>query len=361
MSRRILHVTQAVEAGVGAMVAAMADHQAAHGWDVRVACPAPSELTARLDSRVGIVPWKAGRDPGLDVPDEVRRLRSIVDAVAPDVIHLHSSKAGLAGRLAVRGSIPTIFQPHAWSFLAVDGLTRSAAVGWERFAVRWTDLVILVSDAEAHAGADVGVAAGNALVVPNGIDADTFCPGERAAARRDLALEPDPLVVCVGRLCRQKGQDLLLDCWPEVLRAVPKARLVLVGDGPDREALERRGVPRVHFAGPRQDVVDWYAAADVVAVPSRWEGMALVPLEAMACARPVVSFGVAGMAQSVGEGGHVAAAGDLASFTAALVSRLTDPGSAELEGRAGRARVVEQFSVARSVDEVTAAATTLVS
>lgn len=76
---------------------------------------------------------------------------------------------------------------------------------------------------------------------------------------------------------RQKGQDVLLEAWDAVLRRVPEARLVLVGDGPDSARL-RAGAPRdVLFAGATDDAVPWYQAADLVVLPSRWEGMALAP------------------------------------------------------------------------------------
>ena len=91
-------------------------------------------------------------------------------------------------------------------------------------------------------------------------------------------------MVCLGRLSTQKGQDVLLRAWPSV--QVPGAQAVLVGDGPEEEALRElaAGDATVRFAGgvPRAEAVRFLAAADVVVVPSRWEGMALVPLEAMA-------------------------------------------------------------------------------
>ncbi|WP_420713241.1 glycosyltransferase family 4 protein, partial [Streptomyces sp. Tu 6176] len=103
-----------------------------------------------------------------------------------------------------------------------------------------------------------------------------------------------PLVVCVGRLCRQKGQDVLLRAWGPVAERVPGARLVLVGDGPDHDRLRDLAPPSVAFTGAVADPLPWYRAADVVVLPSRWEGMALAPLEAMACARPVVAADVGG-------------------------------------------------------------------
>jgi glycosyltransferase involved in cell wall biosynthesis len=129
--------------------------------------------------------------------------------------------------------------------------------------------------------------------VTNGVDTRRFRPeGDNARSAAG------PLVVCVGRLCRQKGQDRLLRAWPAVVRQFPAARLVLVGDGPDRDRLHAWAPASVEFAGAADDVAPWYRAADVVVLPSRWEGMTLVPLEAMACARPVLVTDVDGRAKA---------------------------------------------------------------
>ena len=69
---------------------------------------------------------------------EARALAGLIGSLAPDLVHLHSSKAGLAGRLALRGRRTTVFQPHAWSFEAVHGAVRAAGIAWERLAARWT-------------------------------------------------------------------------------------------------------------------------------------------------------------------------------------------------------------------------------
>ncbi len=270
--RSILHVSQPVDGGVARVVADLATDHAARGWRVVVACPPRGPLpTWVAEASVEHAVWEAGRGVGVRSLGEVLRLRGIVRAVAPDVVHLHSSTAGLAGRLAVRGRRCTVFQPHAWSFEAVEGALRRLVVAWERFAVRWTDVLVCVSAAERENGERLGIRAAY-RVVPNGVDLDALrraSAEERAEARRALLSGDGPLVVAVGRLSRQKGQDLLLDVWPDVVRRVPGAELVLVGEGPERPALEARRVPRVRLVGERQDVARWLAAADVVAAPSR--------------------------------------------------------------------------------------------
>ncbi|MEU0253018.1 glycosyltransferase family 4 protein [Streptomyces sp. NPDC006184] len=315
---RILHLAQPVEGGVARVVLDLARAQLAAGLRVTVACPG-GELAAGLgELGADVREWRAGRSPGPGLPGEVRRLVRLIDDVRPALVHAHSAKAGLAARLAVRGRTPTVFQPHAWSFAAVGGLTAALALRWERWGVRWADRVVCVSEAERATGVRAGVHAAYA-VIPNGIDTTRFSPAPPAATAAvshppqppgdgnatppppvpHPSEPPAPLVVCVGRLCRQKGQDVLLRAWAEVLGTLPPARLVLVGDGPDREALRRQAPPGVRFAGAVADVVPWYRAADLVVLPSRWEGMALAPLEALGCGRAVVLTDVDGARESL--------------------------------------------------------------
>ncbi len=338
---RLLHVSQPVEAGVPEVVASLVAYQRARGHQVHVACPSGPGLARRVTAVAGAHhhPWPATRSPGLSVPDEVARLRQIIDHVDPDLVVLHSAKAGLAGRLAVRGRRPTVFAPHAWSFEAVRGLVGAASTAWEVFAGRWADLVVCVSEDERDRGRSLGMTC-DMRVVPNGVDVESRAPRPGGLARATLGLPERPTVVCVGRLAEQKGQDLLLAAWPQVQAEVPDAHLVLVGDGPRRAALEATAPDGVTFTGAREDVDDFLAAADVVALPSRWESTPLVSLESMAMGRPVVAFEVDGVRAALGDTGRVLPPGDVPGLASALAELLRSPEAARAAGRAARERAV---------------------
>ena len=107
--------------------------------------------------------------------ETVRSARDLLRNLRPDVVHLHSSKAGLAGRLALRGRTPTIFQPHLWSFQVAGGVLRPVSAAWEALASRWTDQLVCVSDDELAAGRAAGVTA-PAEVVCNGVDTAPAAP-----------------------------------------------------------------------------------------------------------------------------------------------------------------------------------------
>ncbi|MFE3674564.1 glycosyltransferase [Streptomyces goshikiensis] len=363
----VLHLVQPVEGGVARVVVDLVRAQAAAGLRAVVGCPPGGRLAdAAREAGAEVLTWRAGRAPGPGLATEVPGARRLVRRVRPDVLHAHSAKAGLAGRLAVRGRVPTVFQPHAWSFDAVGGATAALALRWERYAVRWADRVLCVSEAERRAGASEGIDARWA-VIRNGVDLGHFRPGapdrdhDRALARAELPLPAafrgdGPLAVCVGRLCHQKGQDVLLQAWPELLAAVPGARLALVGDGPDTERLRRTAPPGVLFPGAAADIRPWLRAADLVVLPSRWEGMALAPLEAMACGRPVLVSDVSGARESLPPGQArlcLVPPQDPTALAKGLTRLLTDPGLLAELGEQALQHARTDFDVRRTTDAVT--------
>ncbi|MFI7598065.1 glycosyltransferase [Actinoplanes sp. NPDC049681] len=337
MSVAVLHVAQPADGGVARYVVAACLDQMARGWRVSVACPDGGRLADDL-ARAGIprLRWRAVRSPGPEALSEALRLRALVDRTQPDVVHLHASKAGLAGRLRPCRRVPVLFQPHGWSWLAVDGALRAASLAWERAAARWTDLLLCVGQGEAEQGRAGGVR-GRYAVVQNGVDLLRFRPAgpDARAAARDRLGRPrsGTLAVCVGRLTRQKGQDVLLAAWPAVLARCPAAELALVGAGELDATLRSARAPGVTFAGAVDDVRDWLAAADVVVLPSRWEGLSLTVLEALATGRSVVVSDVPGLAEAVAPtAGARVAPGDPAALAAAVTRRLLDPALAAAEG-----------------------------
>jgi|tagenome__1003787_1003787.scaffolds.fasta_scaffold20943515_2 glycosyltransferase involved in cell wall biosynthesis len=353
----VLHVSVPTTGGVATVATSYVRDQVERGWNVTVACPSRGDLGYAAREAGATVRWWRSDAGESTLPGAVLRLKRIVDDTGPDVVHLHGGRAGLVGRLVVRDRVPTVFQPHAWSFLAARGGIQGASLRWERYAARWTTELVCVSTTERQLGESLAIHAPS-VVIPNGIDLTQYRPSgprDRIHARKVLGLDDLPTVVCVGDLTVQKGQQDLLASWPTIRFRVPEAQLVLVGDGPDRRALERLAdeLPGVIFAGARTDVPLWMAAADVVAVPSRWEGMALVPLEAMACARSVVATDVNGVVDSVPSGaGAVVPLDDPEALSEALAHRLVDPELADEEGWHGRSHVETHHDVTTSTREL---------
>lgn len=197
----------------------------------------------------------------------------------------------------------------------------------------------------------------------NGVDTRRLRPptaGGRAALRSSLGVAPDEQVaVCVARLARQKGVDVLLDAWQEV--AGPGRRLVVVGEGPDGPSLRTRAGDGVDFAGalPRQEAIGWMRAADVVVAPSRWEGMALVPMESLAVGTPVVASDVAGVRELIDEACGSVVPPEHPRALARAVDLWLTPGARDQAAPAARRRVVGRYDLDRTVAAVRRALATI--
>jgi phosphatidylinositol alpha-1,6-mannosyltransferase len=194
-----------------------------------------------------------------------------------------------------------------------------------------------------------------------GVDVDLFTPdADGAAVRRRYGLGDAPVVVCVSRLVARKGQDVLVAGWPQVLARHPRARLLLVGGGPDEASLRRAVVGRglqdsVVLTGPvaAEELPGHYAAGDVFAMPCRTrragldvEGLGMVFLEAAACGRPVVAGTSGGAPEAVREGvtGHVVDPRSADAVAGTIADLLADPDRGREMGKAGRAWVEQRWS-----------------
>jgi phosphatidylinositol alpha-1,6-mannosyltransferase len=201
-----------------------------------------------------------------------------------------------------------------------------------------------------------------------GVDAETFTPSGEGAAIREKFGIPDeaPVVVCVARLTARKGQDTLIQAWPHVLQDIPEARLLLVGDGPHRQALERltdaRGVRHaVTFVGPVPwaEIPPYFDAGDVFASPCRTrfgglepEALGIVFLEAQASGLPVIVGDSGGAPDAVlhGETGYVVDPYNPVAVAAKVTGLLRDPERARAMGKTGRDWVREEWSWTHSVE-----------
>ncbi|MCK0113414.1 glycosyltransferase family 4 protein [Ornithinimicrobium sp. F0845] len=321
---RVLHVTHLTTGRVAELVRHYAEEQVASGLEVAVASPATGSLSLDVQSAgARSLHWHATRRPEPSAA-EARELRRIATRWEPDIVHLHTAKAGVAGRGVVPRNRPTVFQPHVWSFDGVSGADYRRAARRDRLAAKAADVVVCASQSEKARGVGAGVLGTPITIIPHLVDLRRFYPKERTQARIELGLPlAVPMAVCVGPLTQQKGQDLLLACWPRVRDAIPEARLVLVGEGPAEHRLRAVATPGVRFVRSTDQVQDWYAAADVVVVPSRWEATAWVPLEAEATGRPVVTANVGGVVESLSPASTIVNPGDVRGMAAAIVRSMS--------------------------------------
>lgn len=350
--------------GAPKMAAQYAGALASAGHRVVAACGPPSEGTSSVLPELRRAGVDVRRTPALGLrsaPAVLGRLRSLIREGKVSCVVGFQQRDRVLACLAAAGTdarcVISAQNQHVFRGGPVESRAKERVYGW---ALRGgADLVVCSSGAvEEEVLGRFGVEVGRTAVVPNGIDVrdfPTFGSGEREAARRELGVSGDErLLLNVGRIDRQKGQDLLLRALRDVDGGSPGARLGMAGTvGRSSAAPEGHGYrdrlrsiareagmeDRVAFLGWRDDVPRLLAAADLYVQPSRWEGWPLALVEAMAAGVPVVASDCSGRPRGFrdGEHGWIVPAGDVEALREALERGLSLSGP-ELREMGGRAR-----------------------
>ena len=302
---------------------------------------------------------KAGIDTTvIDEPDDRLAVRALVDEMAafePEIVHNHMFRAEVIGtkaalQLGERGY-------HRPAIISTIHSSRIRCVEDREVLRQLTpvmDRLIVVSRAIEKKIADEGRHGAPVSLIYNGVDLQRYNHQQPCCTlHEDYRIPEDsPIVGVVARLEAEKGHRVLLEAWPLVLAAVPKAWLLIVGEGSERDSLEAQaeiaGIShRVVFTGRRDDVPAVTAALDVAVLPSYREAQGLSVLEAMALSRPVVASAVGGIPEMVENGvsGVLVPPGDCDALAGGIVRLLTDHPFADTIARAGHDLVHERFCV----------------
>jgi glycosyltransferase involved in cell wall biosynthesis len=320
--------------------------------------------------------------PVEEVPSLVRPISPLRDLAArgdlferfrrlgPRVVHTHSSKAGVLGRLAARAAgVPAVVHTiHGLPFHPYQGALRNWLYALaERYAAGRCDRIISVAEAMTRQAVAAGVAPpAKFTTVYSGMEVEGYVAARarREETRRRLGYADDDFVVAkLGRLFELKGHDFLLDAAARVVPAEPRARFLLIGDGVLREKLARRaerlGISgRVRFAGlvPAGEVPDFLAASDLVVHASLREGLPRAIPQALLCGTPVVAFDLDGTPEIVHDGqtGLLVPPRDVQGLAAAIGRMIREPELAARTAHAGRELAMRVFPAEIMVDRVAA-------
>ena len=309
----------------------------------------PVAQLVRAFLAAGVPTFELAINMDLD-PWLVGRLARLVRSRGAHAVHTHGVHADLYGRLCLQGLdgmllLQTRHNDDRFRRLWIMRLLNQ----WlARRCVR----IVAISDAVREFVCAVeGIPPRKVERIYYGLDAAP-APQNVVDLRTELGWAGAPLIGFVGRLTGQKGVDVLLNAFAIVHRALPTARLLLIGDGPQRATLAALAgglqiSAAVHFAGWREDARAQMAALNVLAIASRWEGFGLVTLEAMQAGVAVVASRVSALPEIVldGETGLLVPAANAAKLAAALLALLQDPQRAMQLGENGRLRAAQLFTV----------------
>jgi glycosyltransferase involved in cell wall biosynthesis len=336
---RVLHICSDTNiGGAGRYVLTLLTQRAVtERWEVAVACPEGQLAAALRRAGVTVLLYE-----GADVSFSWQSLTSLVRLMRtwrPRIVQSHGS---LAGRIAATlAGARIIYTKHGLAAAEEQAIqVRTPGTLLKRAAVRlFAHRIVAVSEAVKRSLVGAGADPERVRVIPGGIELETYA----------TVAPPVPGVVAtLGRLSREKGMDVLVEAMAQLKG---EARLVIGGDGPQREALVQQvqalGLQEsVTFAGFVDDVPAFMGQTGLFVSASRSEGLGLVILEAMAAGRPVVGTQVGGVPEVVvdGETGILVSPEDPAALACAIRRILGDPALAQRLGAAGRKRVDEVYS-----------------
>ncbi len=365
---RVCHVITQLELG-GAQenTLALVERLPADRYETHLICGPGGILDEEVRACLG--------DRCIFVPSLIRRVCPIHDSLAYfslkrifqrerfDIVHTHSSKAGVIGRLAARAAAtPNIFHTaHGWGFHdRQSAITHSLFVLVERRAARCSDVIVAVSEATRQKGLAAGIGKPEQYrVIREGIDSGLFrACADKIGLRRKLGVEQDRSIVSmIACLKPQKSPLDFVDVADRVRQKVEKVLFLLVGDGSLRGEIEneisRCGLQNtVRLLGWRRDVPDIVRASDLTLLTSRWEGLPRAVLESIAAGVPVIATAVDGTPEAVQDGvnGFLFAPGDTAGCANYISDLLLDPQKLSRLGETAASSWRDEFDLQSMVD-----------
>ncbi|WP_336326815.1 glycosyltransferase [Halovenus sp. HT40] len=345
------------KAGVANHLLSLCEGLIGRGWEVHVAyLRGPAEMEREFE-QAGCTVSCIGIERTMD-PIGLARLIRYITKNDFDIIHTHLFRGDVYGSIAgiLTSNTPIISTKH------------NNAPYLESLPYRWlhsltaaiSDEIITISDFLKDFHSENTFSREEKFTtIHYGLDLKPFQQVNQDDVREIRSTLPDDSQILIGTVCRLvnvKGIDILLDSLPRVIDANPQVHLLIVGDGPNREELERQchtlGLENnVTFAGFRSDIPELMHAFDLFVLPSRREGFGLVLLEAMAAGTPIVATRTSAIPEVVvdNETGKLATVGDSEDLSEKIISTINNPNTMENMGQAGLERVENSFTMEETV------------
>ena len=349
---KLIHIVESFGGGTFTVLTQIVNSLNPLEFDVSIAYSLRPEITSDFRDRIR----KEVRLIHLPMVREVKPLHDLkslfqlwklLKKEQPDVVHLHSSKAGFLGRIAAKlsGVNRVFYSPHGFSFLRqdIDEKKRSRYRLYERIASRFGGTIIACSKGELDAAKSV---APKAILINNAIDVEAIDKLIKSSFLSEVVQKGQMTIGIVGRITPQRSPALFTKIAREVNTARPGfVRFLWIGGGDDGDDLSDAPVEVTGWL-PREEALKMLAEEVIIYLhTSLWEGMPIAILEAMALQKPVVATDIVGNRDAVvhGETGFLCSSPE--ELTDALLRLIDNPGLRDSMGSAGRARVESEFSL----------------
>jgi len=363
MIRVLMMIDEAGTGGGQNHVALLATGLDRERFQVHLLCGEEGPLVERLKAvGIGVSVGKMSNRPSATSLVVCRRE---IRRFGPDLVHTHGGTAGFTGRVGSIGlrGLKRVHTYHGLHYLHDRRSLRNRMFRHvDAVLLGVTDRIICVAESDMELGKEYGVVdQEKTSVIRNGIDLAQFLNLQRN-------VQPGaPVVGVIGRLHIQKGHRWFLEAASKVVRDVPSARFRIIGDGELRSELMRQAAElglrdRAEFPGDRQEIATELGEVDLLVIPSLWEGLPLVLLEAMAAGVPVVASAVDGILEAAENGREalLVPPADSSALASAMIRLLQHPAEASRLASAARLRVRREFSAERMVERTAALYDTVV-
>ena len=330
-------------------------------YEISAACEGEGYLVDELKKiHITVYPINISNRPNIF---SLIKIHKLLKHISPDILHTHGGTAGFYGRAAsmfgFKGAV--IHTYHGIHYLNFEkSFLKNIYKAADKYLLRYTDCTICVAQNDFNIGLNAGIVKKEkAVVIHNGVNVEKFNRASSSDYKIKLKNEPDEIIIgSVGRLHYQKGYDYLVDASAEVLKDFPKAKFVLIGEGELKSSLEssakeKNVLSSFMFLGNQTDIPGLLSQMDIFVLPSLWEGLPLVLLEAMAAKKPVVATNVNGTVEIIesGKEGILVPPKNSTDLASAIKRLLNDADLREKYAEAGYNKIVSEFSLKTMVNK----------
>lgn len=303
---RILHITQS-NGGVEEYLKMFFKYRDREKFSVELICPKYPSMIKEIedmDVKVHVVDMKREISPFHDIKAFIE-VDNYIKNINPDIIHIHSSKAGVIGRFAAyKNKVLCIYNSHGWAFSMGDNEKKKKVYAFiERICAKITNKIVNISDNERKLALKYKVASADKMItICNGIDLEIYNTSyNKYEILNSLNIPENAFIIgMVGRITAQKSPETFLNIAEKLSEYIENVYFILVGDGESRIHIEQlileKGLKdKVKITGWTDEVVKYISVFDIGVLTSKWEGFGLVLAEYMACGKPIVASNVGGI------------------------------------------------------------------